>query len=213
MQALVAAAQRPDYPAEIALVVSNVPDAEGLRVAAASGVAVSALDHRDFATREAFEQTVDGQLREHGIELVCLAGFMRLLSPWFVDRWAGRMINVHPSLLPCFRGLETHARAIEAGVLIHGCTVHYVVSELDAGPIVAQAAVPVLAEDTPKSLAARVLAQEHRLYPMALELVASGASRLEGGRVLTRSRIQAAEVMIVPNCKDDSGAAHVLGTV
>ena len=198
MRALVEAAQARDYPAEIALVFSNVPGAEGLCVAQSFGVPTAALSHRDFGTREAFERALDARLADRGIELICLGGFMRLLSPWFVDRWAGRMINVHPSLLPCFRGLETHARALDAGVRIHGCTVHYVVSELDAGPIVAQAAVPVLSDDTPKTLAARVLAQEHRLYPMALRLVASGSARLEGARVVTRIDAGADAVMIVP---------------
>lgn len=198
MRALVEAAQARDYPAEIALVFSNVPDAEGLRVAQSFGVPTTALGHRDFGTREAFERALDAQLADQGIELVCLGGFLRLLSPWFVDRWAGRMINIHPSLLPSFRGLETHARALEAGVRIHGCTVHYVVSELDAGPIVAQAAVPVLSDDTPKTLAARVLAQEHRLYPMALRLVASGAACLEGARVVTTIDAGADVVMMVP---------------
>lgn len=198
MRALVEAAQEPDFPAEIALVFSNVPDAAGLHIANAFGIPTSALSHRDFGTREAFERALDAKLGDHGVELVCLAGFMRLLSEWFVDHWAGRMINIHPSLLPSFRGLETHARALKAGVLIHGCTVHYVVADLDAGPIVAQAAVPVLAGDTPKTLAARVLSQEHRLYPMALRLVASGATRLEDTRVVTSVNASADVVMIVP---------------
>ena len=198
MQALVAAASAPDYPASVALVLSNDPGAPGLRSAEQAGIATLGLDHKAYAGRERFERSVDAALAEHGIGFVCLAGFMRLLSPWFVDRWAGRMINVHPSLLPSFRGLDTHARALDAGVRIHGCTVHYVVSDVDAGPIIAQAAVPVLAEDTPETLAQRVLVQEHRLYPMALRLVASGAARLEGARVVTRGMTSADAAMIVP---------------
>ena len=183
MQALLAASREPRYPAEIVLVLSNDPDAEGLAIASRAGVKSESLDHRAFASREAFDSALEARLTAEDIELVCLAGFMRLLGPGFVDRWSGRMINIHPSLLPSFRGLHTHDRAIEAGVRIHGCTVHYVVPAVDAGPIIAQAAVPVLPTDTPDTLAARVLAEEHRLYPLGLDLVASGRARLDGGRV------------------------------
>lgn len=184
MQALIEAAREPGYPAEITLVFSNDPEAEGLRIADRAGVPTRGLSHRGFATREAFEEQVDVLLEAAGTQLICLAGFMRRLSPSFVERWSGRMINIHPSLLPAFRGLHSHERALEAGVRIHGCTVHYVVPEVDAGPIVAQSAVLVLSGDTPDSLAARVLIEEHRLYPAALKLVASGAVRLEQGRVV-----------------------------
>lgn len=183
MGALIAAARSPAFSAEIALVLSNDPAAAGLDAARAAGIAVAAVDHRIHASREDFERTMDRLLEIHRIGFICLAGFMRLLTPWFVGRWEGRMINIHPALLPSYRGLDTHARALADGVKIHGCTVHFVKPAVDAGPIVAQAAVPVLDDDTPTSLAARVLAEEHKLYPMALELIASGQARLVGDRV------------------------------
>ena len=198
MVALATAARAPDYPAEIAVVLSNDPGALGLAWARDAGLPTVGLSHKEFAIREDFDRAIDRALEEHGIGLVCLAGFMRRLSPWFVDRWSGRMINIHPSLLPTFRGLHTHARALDAGVRIHGCTVHFVVPEVDAGPIIAQAAVPVLAADTPDTLAARVLAQEHRLYPRALRLVASGTTRLEGGRVRTSAETPGDAALVVP---------------
>ena len=184
MVSLIEAAQAPDYPAEIVLVASNRPDAPGLARAAEAGLATAAVDHRAFSDRAAFERALDAELRRHGVDLLVLAGFMRVLTPWFVESWAGRMINIHPSLLPLFRGTHTHAQALDAGVRVHGCTVHFVVPELDAGPIVAQAVVPVLPEDDEDSLSARVLVQEHRIYPAALALVASGRARLDGGRVV-----------------------------
>jgi phosphoribosylglycinamide formyltransferase-1 len=184
MRSLVAASRRDGFPAEIALVLSNDAEAPGLAWAAQQGLATLALPHRGFASRAAFDAAIQAALDDRGIDLICLAGFMRLLTPEFVDRWSGRMINVHPSLLPAFRGLDTHTRAIAAGVTLHGCTVHYVVPEVDAGPIIAQAAVPVLEGDTPEGLAARVLAEEHRIYPQALEGVASGRIRLVDGRVV-----------------------------
>jgi formyltetrahydrofolate-dependent phosphoribosylglycinamide formyltransferase len=171
MQALLRAALAPSYPAEIRLVVSNRPEAAGLR--AAEGVATRVIDHRPFGSdREAHEAVVARVLSEAGIEIVCLAGYMRRLTHLLVSRYAGRMLNTHPSLLPAFPGLNTHARALERGVLIHGCTVHFVTDMVDQGPILAQAAVPVLAGDTADTLAARVLAQEHRIYPLALAMVA-----------------------------------------
>jgi phosphoribosylglycinamide formyltransferase 1 len=184
MASLIAAARAPDYPAEIALVVSNRPEAEGLGRAHEAGIAALAIDHKSYSTRESFEQALDDALREREIEFICLAGFMRVLTNWFVERWTGRMINIHPSLLPLFRGTQTHRRALEEGVLVHGCTVHFVVPELDAGPIVAQAAVPVVPGDTPESLAQRVLVQEHLLYPKALAMICDGFARLDGGRVV-----------------------------
>ena len=184
MASLIEAAKAPDYPAEIALVISNRPDAEGLARAAAAGVATAVVDHKTYPEREAFERALDEELLAHGVELLCFAGFMRILTPWFINRWTGRMLNVHPSLLPLFTGLHTHRRALEAGMRIHGCTVHFVTPELDAGPIIAQAAVPVLAsDDTEETLAARVLRQEHVIYPLALQLVASGRVHLQHGRV------------------------------
>lgn len=184
MVSLVEAAKAPDYPAEIALVLSNRPEAGGLAYASEAGIPARAIDHRAYPDRASFDAALDAALRAAGIELVVLAGFMRIFTPGFVEAWAGRMINIHPSLLPLFRGTHTHAQALAAGVRLHGCTVHYVVPELDAGPIVAQAAVPVMSGDDPDTLAARILVQEHRLYPAALALVASGRASLQDGRVV-----------------------------
>jgi len=177
LAALLAAAREPNYPAEIALVVSNRAQAVGLDHAGAEGVPSLVIEHRAFAgDRAAHEAAIDAALREAAIELVCLAGYMRLLTPFLVEAWAGRMLNIHPSLLPAFPGLNTHARALAAGVKLHGCTVHLVTAAADEGPILAQAAVPVLPDDTPDALAARVLAQEHVIYPLALRLLAGGAA-------------------------------------
>ncbi len=184
MDALIDAARAPDFPAEIALVLSNRPDAPGLARAKTAGVATAAVDHKIHAGREEFERSLQIVLETYRIEFICLAGFMRLFTPWFIGLWNGRMLNVHPALLPAYKGLHTHERALADGVKIHGCTVHFVVPEMDEGPIVAQAAVPVLDADTPETLGARVLAQEHVIYPLALRLVASGAVRVEGNRVL-----------------------------
>jgi phosphoribosylglycinamide formyltransferase 1 len=175
MAALIEAAKTPDYPAEIALVVSNRPEASGLARAEAAGIATAIIDHEPFGEdRLAFERALDAQLQAYRIDLVCLAGFMRLLTPWFVSRWSGRLLNIHPALLPQFKGLHTHRRALEAGVKRHGATVHFVVPEMDSGPIVVQDSVPVVAGDTEKTLAERVLEVEHRIYPQALRLVAEG---------------------------------------
>lgn len=180
MVALIEAAQAPDFPAEIVLVAANLPEAGGLERARAAGIATAAVDHRPFGKdREAFERALDEVLRVNQVELVALAGFMRVLTPWFVTRWQGRLLNIHPSLLPEFRGTHTHARALEAGVAEHGCTVHFVVPELDAGPTILQAKVPVLPGDDEASLSARVLEHEHVIYPQALALVASGVAKLE----------------------------------
>ena len=169
MVALIEAAKDPAYPAEIALVVSNRPDAPGLVRARDAGIATAVVDHRPFgAGREAFERALQGVLEQHRIDLVCLAGFMRVLTPWFVGRWDGRLINIHPALLPAFKGLHTHERALAAGVKVHGATVHFVVPEMDSGPIIAQGRVEVSDDDTAETLAARVLAIEHKIYPLAL---------------------------------------------
>jgi phosphoribosylglycinamide formyltransferase-1 len=184
MAALIEAARANDYPAEIALVISNRADVAGLKHARNCGVATATIDHRRFTSRETFDEAVDAKLRAAGIELVCLAGFMRLLSTPFIERWRGRMINVHPSLLPAYKGLNTHARALADGVTMHGCTVHFVEPELDSGPIIMQAAVPVRAGDDEHSLAARVLAEEHRIYPAALKLLAEGRLKVDGGQVV-----------------------------
>jgi phosphoribosylglycinamide formyltransferase 1 len=198
MVSLIEAASRPDFPAEIALVLSNRPDAAGLEHARAAGIATLAIDHKAFPDRETFDRAMDAALKEHDIAFICLAGFMRVLTDWFVARWAGRMVNIHPSLLPLFRGTQTHRRALEEGVLVHGCTVHFVVPELDAGPIVAQAAVPVVPDDTEESLAARVLEQEHKLYPQALRMICSGFARLDGGRVVFGKGWNAARALHSP---------------
>jgi phosphoribosylglycinamide formyltransferase-1 len=184
MASLIEAASDPAYPAAVALVLSNRPGAGGLAHAAAAGIATLVVDHKAFPDREGFERALDRALSEARAELVCLAGFMHVLTPSFVERWRGRMLNVHPSLLPLFKGLGTHARALAAGVRVHGCTVHYVVPELDSGPIVAQEAVPVRWDDTEATLAARVLEAEHRLYPQALAAVAAGRIRLDGDRAI-----------------------------
>ena len=183
MEALIAAARDPDYPADIALVLSNRPDAAGLATARAAGIAVAAVDHKIYAGREDFERSMQAMLEIHRIALICMAGFMRLVTPWFVGQWQGRMLNVHPALLPAFRGLDTHARALADGVKIHGCTVHFVVPAMDEGPILAQAAVPVFDTDTAESLGRRVLAQEHLIYPAALARVARGGLTIQGNRV------------------------------
>jgi phosphoribosylglycinamide formyltransferase-1 len=180
MVALIEAARDPAYPAEIALVVSNNPNAPGLTRAREAGITTAAIDHRPFGKdRAGFETALQSVLEAHGVELVCLAGFMRLLTAEFVAKWQGRMINIHPALLPAFKGLDTHARAIAAGAKTHGATVHFVVPEMDSGPIIAQAAVPVLADDTPQTLAARVILVEHKIYPAALRAVAEGRTQVE----------------------------------
>ena len=188
LQSLIDAAARPDYPAEIVLVISNIPGVQALERAAKNGIATAVIPHKDYPAREAFDSALDARLREASAEFVCLAGFMRILTDDFVRRWEGRIINIHPSLLPAFKGLHPHEQALAAGVKVSGCTVHYVIPELDAGPIVAQAEVPVIAGDTPGTLAARVLEAEHRLYPAALASIARGEAGLENGRVIRRVR-------------------------
>ena len=173
MMALVEAARAADYPAEVVCVVSNRADAKGLDFAAANGIATQVIDHKAFASREAFEAALDAYLRSMNVEAIALAGFMRVLTGDFISGWDGRMINIHPSLLPAYKGLHTHERAIADGARVHGCSVHLVTPELDGGPVLLQAEVPVLPDDTPDSLAARVLKQEHRIYPEALAWLAT----------------------------------------
>jgi phosphoribosylglycinamide formyltransferase-1 len=183
MAALIAAAQAQDFPAEIALVLSNRPDAMGLATAREAGLATAVVDHTGFGKdREAFERALQGELEARRIDIVCLAGFMRLLTPWLVSRWQDRMLNIHPALLPAFKGLVTHERALAAGVKIHGATVHFVVPEMDSGPVIAQGALAVRDDDTSDTLGARVLAIEHRIYPLALRLVAEGRVSVVEGR-------------------------------
>jgi len=183
MMSLIAAARDPAYPAAIVCVLSNRPDAEGLRKAESAGIKARAIDHARFKNRAEFEAELDEALHEAGVELVACAGFMRLMTPGFIERWRDRMLNIHPSLLPAFPGLHTHERALAAGVRVTGCTVHVVRAEMDDGPIVAQAAVPVVDGDTAESLAARVLEAEHKLYPHALALFVSGRVQIAGEKV------------------------------
>jgi phosphoribosylglycinamide formyltransferase-1 len=199
MRALVEAAQAPGYPAEIVSVVSNRPDAAGLIWAAARGIPAVALDHKEYATRTAFEAKLHGTLMDVGTDLICCAGFMRMLTGGFIERWRDRQLNIHPSLLPAFPGLDTHERAIEAGVKLAGCTVHFMRLEMDTGPIVGQAAVPVLSGDTPDQLAARVLAAEHRLYPAALALVASGRAIVRDEKVFIKEEINPYPALFSPS--------------
>ena len=200
MASLIEAAHAPDFPAEIVLVVSNIAGAGGLEKARAAGIETATVESKPFGKdREAFERALNATLLAHNVELVCLAGFLRLLTPWFVKQWDGRMLNIHPALLPSYRGLHTHERALADGVKIHGATVHFVVPEMDAGPIIIQGAVAVRDDDTPDTLAARVLAVEHQIYPNALRLVAGGAIRIEGGVCRTIANAGADDRLIVPS--------------
>jgi phosphoribosylglycinamide formyltransferase-1 len=184
LSALIDATRDADYPAEIALVISNREDAQGLAVAAEANVPVKVIPHKNYASREEFDAAIDAALREADIKLVCEAGFMRIHSEWFVKRWEGRLLNIHPSLLPAFPGIRVHQQALDAGVKISGCTVHFIVPELDSGPIIAQAAVPVLPGDTAETLAERILVEEHRIYPQTVQLVAGGKVKLHNGRAV-----------------------------
>jgi phosphoribosylglycinamide formyltransferase 1 len=181
LAALVEAAKTPGYPAEIALVISNKPEAGGLKIAAEAGIPSRIIPHTEYESRDEFEAAIQAALESHRIQLVCLAGFMRVLGAEFVAQWPGRMLNIHPSLLPAYKGLNTHARALEAGEKEAGCTMHLVVPELDSGPILAQARVPVLPGDTPETLAARVQTEEHRIYPQALGTLAQKLLLYGGG--------------------------------
>jgi len=198
MMALAEAARAPDYPAQIVAVLSNRPAAPGLDHARSLGLKTVSIDHKAYATREAFDAAIEAVLLGEGVELVAQAGFMRIQSVAFATRWLGRQLNIHPSLLPSFKGLHPQKQALEAGVRISGCTVHFVSPELDSGPIIAQAAVPVHVGDTPETLAERILEAEHRLYPFALQLVASGAARLEGGRVELQSMLNQRDFLFSP---------------
>jgi len=198
MMALVEAARNGDYPAEIVSVISSRPEAPGLAWAQSQGLSSRAIDHKAYASREAFDAAIDDALGEAGADLVALAGFMRIQSPGFVRKWLGRQLNIHPSLLPLFKGLHPQRQALQAGVRISGCSVHFVTEEMDAGPIVAQAAVAVHEGDTEDALAERILVAEHRLYPQALSLVASGRARLENGRVRLDAVINSSDVLYSP---------------
>jgi phosphoribosylglycinamide formyltransferase-1 len=198
MAALIRATEAADYPAEIACVVSNREDAAGLEVARKAGVPTAVISHRDYPDRETFDRDVSAALEKHGVGLVALAGFMRIQSAWFPQHWARRQINIHPSLLPAFPGLHVQRQALDAGVRLSGCTVHFVTPDLDAGPIIAQAAVPVLAGDTEETLSARILRQEHRLYPMVVRWFAEGRIAIAGGRVTVRDIPSGAALLFSP---------------
>jgi phosphoribosylglycinamide formyltransferase-1 len=183
LAALIEASRAADYPAEIACVVSNRADAPGLGIAATAGIPTALVSHKDHPDRESFDRAVSAELERHGIGLVVLAGFMRIFSPWFPARWADRLINIHPSLLPAFKGMHVQRQALDAGVRLSGCTAHLVIPDLDSGPIIAQAAVPVLAGDTEETLSDRILRQEHRLYPLVVRWFAEGRVTIAGGKV------------------------------
>ncbi len=180
MQALVGASKAEGFPAEIVTVLSNNPDAAGLEFAKSHGIPTKVINHRDFEDRESFDEALSEFLSSERVDLICLAGFMRLLTPDFVNRWRDRIVNIHPSLLPAFKGLHVHERALESGTRFTGCTVHYVRPEMDDGPIIAQAVVPILRDDTPETLAARILVEEHRIYPHALRLIAERKVKVHG---------------------------------
>ena len=198
MMSLIDACRAPDFPAEIAVVISNRPEAAGLTHATAAGIKAVAIDHKLFGSRVPFEMKLHQTLLDHGVELICNAGFMRMLTGGFVDRWRDRQLNVHPSLLPALPGLDTHARALDQGLMIHGCTVHFVRLEMDTGPIIAQAAVPVMPDDTAQSLGARVLEQEHLIYRHALRLVAGGHVRVEQERAIITSPVRPSPALVSP---------------
>ena len=198
LQALIDACVTPDFPADIVVVASNVPDAAGLERARAAGIATRTVDHREFADRQRFEDALHAVLTDSRVELVCLAGFMRILTASFVDRWRDRLINIHPSLLPSYKGLDTHRRVLEDGVRLTGCTVHFVRADMDDGPIIVQAAVPVLNGDDESRLAARVLTAEHRCFPLAVRLIAEGRVRVVAEKVEIEEPRAPAQILINP---------------
>ena len=198
MAALIDACRNPQYPAEVALVLSNRPDAAGLRTAREADIPTKVIEHGDYKNREAFDAAMTDILAANSVRLICLAGFMRLLSTEFCRRWWDKIINIHPSLLPAFKGLYVHERMLEAGVRIAGCTVHFVRPAVDEGPILIQAAVPIAADDTPESLSARILKQEHRIYPLAVRLIAEGRARTAGGMVSIDNYHLPRDVLINP---------------
>ena len=197
LQALIEAAAEPDFPAEIVLVISNRPGAGGLQRASSAGITNLVINHQDFDGRASFDAALNKALQSAGCQIICLAGFMRILTPDFINGWAGQMLNIHPSLLPSFPGLHTHQRALDASARIAGCTTHLVTPELDSGPILAQAVVPVLADDTTDTLAARVLKQEHRIYPQTLRLLAEGRIRIVDGRAVIDDQVPPEGVILV----------------
>lgn len=199
LQSLIDACAQPDYPAQIVTVFSNRPEAYGLERAADAGIPASGIDHKAFKNKADFEAVLDDAITQSGAELICLAGFMRLLSSEFMTKWAGKVINIHPSILPSFKGLHTHKQTLDAGVKIAGCTVHFVVPEMDAGPIIVQAAVPVLPGDDEKALANRVLEQEHQVYPRAVQWIAEGRVSIDGQLVKIKGASTGASAIIAPD--------------
>lgn len=199
LQALLDACADTGYPAEVVLVISNRPDAKGLERARNANIATRIIEHRAYGDRESFDRDVDAALKSAGAQLICLAGFMRLLSGWFVGQWPDQIVNIHPSLLPAFKGTDSHAEALATGVKVSGCTVHFVRSEMDAGPIIMQAAVPVLPGDDEDSLAARILTAEHRCYPHAVRLIAQGQVKVEGQRAIIAGNDEAASPIFNPS--------------
>lgn len=198
LQALIDACKDSNFPAEIAVVIANKPDAPGLKRAKQAGIPARIINHRDYKTRAAFDTEMTWALEDAKVGLVCLAGFMRLLSEEFVEHWWDKLINIHPSLLPAFKGLDVQRRAIQEGARFSGCTVHYVRHEMDVGPIITQAAVPVLAEDTPDTLAQRILRQEHIIYPLAVKWIAEGRVKIDGPRAIVADIASAKSVLINP---------------
>lgn len=198
LQSLIDACAAQDYPAQIVLVLSNKPDAFGLERAADADIPAAGLDHTAFSSKAEFEAALDAAITQSGAQIICLAGFMRLLSTAFMEKWAGKVINIHPSILPSFKGLHTHRQTLEAGVKIAGCTVHFVVPEMDAGPIIVQAAVPVLPGDDEEALAARVLEQEHQIYPRAVRWIAEGRVTVDGQLVKIKGASTHASAIIAP---------------
>jgi len=201
LKALISACKKQDFPAEIILVVSNKADALGLKRAQKAGIPTLALNPKDFAEREDFDAAISDALTQAGVNFVCLAGYMRLLSADFVRTWRDKLVNIHPSLLPAFKGLHVHEQTLEAGARFSGCTVHFVRSGMDEGPIIAQAVVPVLADDTPDTLAARILEQEHIIYPLAVRLIAEGRVRVSTERVLIDNHQSPRGALINPKAK------------
>ncbi|MBT5837372.1 MAG: phosphoribosylglycinamide formyltransferase [Rhodospirillaceae bacterium] len=198
LQSLIDARDAGSLPVELVSVISNVAGAPGLERAKAAGITSNVVDHKKFDGRAPFEDALSAALLDADVEFLCLAGFMRLLTDGFVNKWQDRLINIHPSLLPAFKGLDTHARAIEAGVRFAGCTVHFVRPTMDEGPIIVQAAVPILSGDTPASLGERVLAEEHKIYPLALRLIAEERATVDGARVIIDGADAAMDAVINP---------------
>lgn len=203
MLALLEAAGDPNYPAEFVGVISDNPDAKGLAIASAHGISTAAFPRRDYPSKEAHDAAIDAELERLEADIVCLAGYMRLLTPGFARKWAGKMVNIHPSLLPLFKGLDTHNRAIESGMRVHGCSIHFVTPELDDGPVIAQAVVPILPTDNADSLAARVLTVEHKLYPLAVRLLALGKARMENDKAVLTGVAAEGALMSPGSAPDD----------